>query len=354
MNDDHDFEFDLAVSFAGEQRDYVRAVVQGLGDDIGVFMDENYEADLLGENLVEYFADLYQRRARYAAIFVSAAYAEKMWTVLERRSVMARALEQDTPYVLPIRMDDTQLPGLLPTVGYADARVKGLDGVIEILRQKLGTEAPATYCGRVPETQADIDLLLQLRPEWWEWWLYAGVLKVGISDLEEKYRDYEMGFARRTGEVHHGRDAFEFLRSAPTIASHLADSFNVVLSPEAQERAFGAPGTAGDPDRILHLARRLLDVYEGFMDEAVRLRGASLPVECHRAQRAAAKFGAQPVDRIRQFVEDFAATVESLPEVAEEGSEEEPIAITMTVAIQIDQQLLDDFIDGLQSYARSL
>lgn len=350
MPDEPQHEYDLAVSFAGEQRDYVRGVVRGLGDDVGVFYDEDERARLLGENLVDLLTDVYQNKARYVAMFVSQAYAEKMWTRVERQSAMARAAQQRTAYILPIRMDDTELPGLLPTVGYLDARIEGLDGVISVLREKLGNErVSASYSGRVPETQADIDLLLAIRPHWWEYWLYAGALRVGLDALEGKYRDYEMGFAPQTGETHFGRDAFEFLRAVPVRALNLLSNFNAIFHSDVQSRAFGEPGQPGDADRILHLAQRFLDVYESFLDEAARIRGTALPGEFEDAQRAAAEYGANAVRQIREFIAECIESVNSLPELAEGHSEDgEPLTLTLVIELTVDDEVSARFIEGIQ------
>jgi hypothetical protein len=193
---DESFEYDFAVSFAGEQRAYVESVVRGMGSDVKVFYDEDQKAKFWGENLIDLLTDIYQHKARFVVMFVSAAYAEKMWPNVERQSAMAMAARRRSAYILPIRMDDTELPGLLPTIGYLDARHEGLSGIVQILHQKLGQgRAAAKYLGRVPETQADIDLLLALRPDHWEYWLYAGVLRVRLDAIESKYRDYELGYA---------------------------------------------------------------------------------------------------------------------------------------------------------------
>jgi hypothetical protein len=345
------FDFDLAVSFAGEQRDYVRGVVRGLGEDVKVFYDEDAKADLLGENLVDYFTDLYQHRAKYVAMFVSSAYGDKMWTNLERQSAMARAMSQRTPYILPIRMDDTALPGLLPTVGFVDARIEGLDGVVSILGQKLGQErVGASYAGRVPTTQADIDLLLALRPDFWEYWLYAGALRVGLDALEEKYRDYEMRFAPPSGEVYYGSDAFEFLRPISDRGLRLVSNFNALFEPAVMTKAFGEPGEPGDPERILQLAARLVSVYEGFIDEAAYIRSAALPESFRGAQAAAADMGANAVAEIRAFVDECVETMNRLPELADEHEgDEEPHTVTLVLALTIDEETTRKFNDELRA-----
>ncbi|MGB3441821.1 MAG: TIR domain-containing protein [Actinophytocola sp.] len=350
MPDEPQYEYDLAVSFAGEQRDYVRGVVRGLGDDVRVFYDEDEKARLLGENLVDLLTDVYQNKTRYVAMFVSQAYAEKMWTKVERQSAMARAIRQRAAYILPIRMDDTELPGLLHTVGYLDARFEGLGGVISVLREKLGNErVSATYSGRVPETQADLDLLLAIRPQWWEFWLYAGVLRVGLGALESKYRDYEIGFAPQTGETYFGRDAFEFLHAVPTRASSLINNFNAIFHSGAQSRAFGEPGQPGDADRIIHLARRFLDVYESLLDEAARIRGAALSDPFQEAQRAAAAFGSNAVQEIRDFVTECVESMNSLPELAESHSEDDgPLELTLIVKLTVDEEISASFIENTQ------
>lgn len=356
MTDETEYEFDLAVSFAGEQREYARGVVRGIDDDLSVFYDEDNKAAMLGEDLIEYFTNIYQNRARYVAMFVSADYERKMWTNVERRSALARAAQQRTAYILPIRMDDTQLPGLLPTVGFVDARVEGLDGVISILREKLGVErVPATYSGRVPRTQADIDLLLALRPDFWEYWLYAGALYVGLAALEDKYRDYEMGYAPQTGEAYFGRDAFDFLRTVPATASNLVDNFNGIFRSDIQERAFGAYPDPGDPDRILHIAKRFLDVYEGLLDEAARIRGAALPSEFQDAQRAGAEFGAEAVQQIRDFIKECAESMDSLPELADAHADEDgALELRLVCTLTVDEQVTGRFTAGLEQGVQSI
>ena len=53
------------------------------------------------------------------------------------RSAQARALEEKgKEYILPIRVDDTELEGLLPTLGYVSIKI-GIDEIGEMLVKKL-------------------------------------------------------------------------------------------------------------------------------------------------------------------------------------------------------------------------
>ncbi|SMD09237.1 TIR domain-containing protein [Lentzea albidocapillata] len=116
-------KYSVCLSFAGEQRQYVKEVadrLKALG--ISYFYDEDELADLWGKELTEHLDDIYRKNSRFCVMFVSTEYVEKMWTIHERRSALARRLTPETEYVLPARFDDTDVPGLPPSVGFIDLR----------------------------------------------------------------------------------------------------------------------------------------------------------------------------------------------------------------------------------------
>lgn len=103
-----------------------------------MFYDEDERVNLWGKDLAEHFDHIYRQASRYCVMFVSAAYAAKKWTRHERRSALARAIEEEGEYILPARFDDTELPGLPPTVGYIDLREIAPATLVEFLLEKLG------------------------------------------------------------------------------------------------------------------------------------------------------------------------------------------------------------------------
>ena len=133
------FEYDIAISFAGEQRPEAEAIAKCLrAAGVKVFYDAYETASLWGKNLYEHLADIYQNKARYCLILVSASYASRVWTTHERRSAQARALEQKSEYILPVRFDDTEIPGLRPSMSYQDLRTLTPQQLGERILQKLG------------------------------------------------------------------------------------------------------------------------------------------------------------------------------------------------------------------------
>lgn len=133
--------YDVALSFAGEQREYVEQVADILRQGgLKVFYDRFHEVDLWGKDLAEHFDTVFRKSARYCMMFVSKEYGEKMWTRHERRSALARALEERREFILPVRFDDTDLPGLSPTIGFVKASTKTPQQLAQLVLEKLKGE----------------------------------------------------------------------------------------------------------------------------------------------------------------------------------------------------------------------
>jgi hypothetical protein len=140
LHDDRTYKYDVALSFAGEQRDYVHQVADHLRENgVPVFYDDYEDVSLWGEDLYEHLHEVYSKLARYCVLFASAAYEKKVWTTHERRAAQVRALnEKDRAYILPARFDDTEIPGLNPTVKYVSCDEKTPLELADMIIQKLG------------------------------------------------------------------------------------------------------------------------------------------------------------------------------------------------------------------------
>ena len=108
--------YDVALSFAGEDRVHAEALAEALRRyGVSVFYDKYEKNTLWGKDLYIHLSDLYQNKARYCVTFFSGHYVAKMWTKHELRAAQARAFTEQQEYILPIRLDETEIPGILPT-----------------------------------------------------------------------------------------------------------------------------------------------------------------------------------------------------------------------------------------------
>lgn len=135
------YEFDIALSFAGEDRNLVEQIASYLAFfGVRVFYDEWEKHKLIGKDLYTYLADVYQKGAKYCAMFISEHYVKKAWPKHERRFAQARAFISDADYILPILVDDTECSGIPPTVGYIDSRKTTTSQIAVLLLKKIGVE----------------------------------------------------------------------------------------------------------------------------------------------------------------------------------------------------------------------
>jgi len=131
--------YEIVLSFAGEDRDYVEKVADFLKEhQVKLFYDKYEEVTLWGKDLSELLDKIYRGSARYCIIFISKSYADKIWTNHERKSALARALEEKEEYILPARFDDTELPGIRPTLGYINLKNITPEKFGELILTKLG------------------------------------------------------------------------------------------------------------------------------------------------------------------------------------------------------------------------
>lgn len=135
-------KFDVAFSFAGEQRDYVEKVASYVENEGGlsVFYDFNYEIDMWGTNMVDYFKDIFEKKANYCVMFISKDYAAKTWPNFERQIIQAKSLFQEG-YLLPARFDDTPIKGEVPTVKHLNIRDMEPENLGEkIIKKVVGSD----------------------------------------------------------------------------------------------------------------------------------------------------------------------------------------------------------------------
>ena len=126
----------MALSFAGEQRQYVDEVARNLqARGVSVFYDRFERLEIWGKNGAEALHEVFSRHAAYVVMFISEDYVSKPWPQLERRSALSRMLQEDR--VLPVRFDDTPVPGLPDSTFYERAKNYTPAGLAAFIVQKL-------------------------------------------------------------------------------------------------------------------------------------------------------------------------------------------------------------------------
>ncbi|WP_143116010.1 toll/interleukin-1 receptor domain-containing protein [Lentzea xinjiangensis] len=282
-------KYDVCLSFAGENRDYVSEVAGHLGDmGLRYFYDNDAQHELWGEELTEYLDKVYREDSRFCVMFVSEHYVRKIWTIHERRSALSRGLtDPHRPYVLPARFDDTDVPGVRPSTGYLDLRRFTPYQLAEMIAKKAGVDPGPPKPG-------------------WEYKAFADALGQSIRALEEKKLNHEMGFADTVRTFGTDTESLDYFTARTRKFDDIVNAVADVLSPQKQQWAFGPSGQAGNSDKIRLLANRFAKSYEDLLDWAADLRGTTTPDRLRPLYDAAARLADQPLRRIEEFAEHFA------------------------------------------------
>lgn len=131
-------DYDVCLTFATEDRAYVERVAQALqAEQLTVFYDDSEQASLWGKDLIVHLDEIYRLNSRFCVMFASKHYKKKLWTNHERRSAQARAFLEKREYILPVRLDETEIPGLLPTIGYMSAKDCSPKKIAQMVAKKI-------------------------------------------------------------------------------------------------------------------------------------------------------------------------------------------------------------------------
>ena len=133
------YEYDLFLSFAGEQRELVEALlhkIRKVDRNISVFYDK--EQNLLGRDVERLFYSVCSRRSRFFVPVISRDYKRKIWPRHELRTALTRAVKaRGYEYILPLRYDDTPLEDLPETLAYESLTESNLSNVAKQIVRRL-------------------------------------------------------------------------------------------------------------------------------------------------------------------------------------------------------------------------
>lgn len=132
------FEFDVALSFAEHDRGVADELASRLrAEKISVLQDEYRAAEVGGSDFLTHIAELFRTKAHCCVLLISQSYPLQKWTEEERTYVQEHALRDANEYILPMGLDDTEVPGIRETTGYRDLREHSMESIVNLLEERL-------------------------------------------------------------------------------------------------------------------------------------------------------------------------------------------------------------------------
>jgi hypothetical protein len=132
------YKYDIAISYASEQSQYVQNVVKALQEQsLTVFADYLEPHRFLGELLPEELRKIYHDESKHVLLFLSYEYIKKKYTQYEGRIVCERLLDGDKFFL--IKIDDVTLPWLNSAIGYISMEYTP-QMIAQMIKKKITTK----------------------------------------------------------------------------------------------------------------------------------------------------------------------------------------------------------------------
>ena len=282
--------FQVALSFAGEHRNFVAGVAEQLSRNLGqnrVFYDRYYEAELARPNLDTYLIDLYREHTGLIAIFLCSNYTQKEWCGLEWRVVRDVLKSKRDSEIMTFKFDDVFIEGLLSIDGYIDIdnrtpeevaylilqRINGKD-TLPLHSSKSTLSAPAAR-----PTVADTVIKAQTPPPQTPSGLRTGSIKAGGKIQAD---NVVTGIQIQGGDAAIARACLDAAQ-----ALQQTGSIEAVQDIIAKNVVAGLQyiGQAGTPPNIEQFQRELAALREQ-LQQAIQAREIADPYEAEDAQKA--------------------------------------------------------------------
>jgi hypothetical protein len=356
---------DVFISHASEDKDVIARPIaeELLRRGHSVWFDE-FELTL-GDSLRRSI-DLGLAESRFGLVILSPSFFAKKWPQRELDGLTTREIEGSTKVILPVwhEVDHAYVAKFSPPLAdkLAVQSTVGLPAIVHEIERALakadtisnpaeasvsiaapvkpkGGQAGASRL-KIPSTREEQVKVIAERPEFWEYLLFAGVLVKGKQELETKCDDHELRLPRGPRREFDLASANDFLtREIGWIRKRIV--LDRILSPSIYRQAFGAPGQAGDPTKIEGMARRLLSMYESWLDWAAGLRNTSVPPVYEEVLETTACLIDGPILSVREFIDHVAHQTAQLPELAADGTDEHPITLTFELKLDIEDEVVE-------------
>jgi hypothetical protein len=130
--------YDVCISYAGEQRPYARRLATAFKKaGIYTFFDEFEQARLWGTFLLDELGKIYFAEAYFCVVLFSRSYFQKMYPDRERKSALLQQAEGNPEYILPIKLDDVDIPVSLRGIAHLDGKKTAISRIVSLLQAKL-------------------------------------------------------------------------------------------------------------------------------------------------------------------------------------------------------------------------
>ncbi|ORB28031.1 hypothetical protein [Mycolicibacterium parafortuitum] len=209
---------------------------------------------------------------------------------------------------------------------------------------------------RLATTPTALAALVRDKPRGWEQAVFVSALVQRAAPLQSRLRDSELGFPMllSSGGVTLSPRAFRYMAVSMvdemlTTVRQL-DAF--MAAPAFMGSFSGRSDEDADPEAIKHIANRLMDFLEQFLELSERARALHVRSDCAEIAADLARVLHGPVASIQQFIADFVDVVNALPRVLKHATG--PVDLgSLALYLSVDDKRFKGIIKRLDAIKQS-
>lgn len=154
------------------------------------------------------------------------------------------------------------------------------------------------YSGRVFELAIE-------KPAWWEYLLFAEVMKENLGKLDELRYDLKYGISfERMVLYEEPTEILSYVQTKMGELVRLCHILNVMLN-EAFQEAIGEPGVPGNAEYIIYVAEKLVEACKNEYQWALDFKSIMVPDEFEKLIEYASELSKTAIKDIEKFIEDY-------------------------------------------------
>jgi hypothetical protein len=221
----------------------------------------------------------------------------------------------------------------------------------------LASDAPGEdlKVAAVATTPDGLAQLLAEKPRAWRWAAFVSVLVQRRAAVQSRLRDCALGYATPTGV--RAQSAFEvgrFMAGRMDEMVQLGAQLHAFMAAPAFMGVFGSRDdeSTADADGIVHVANRLMDYHDRFLELAEQCRDFAGLWQSTDLMRDVRELMSIPLDSYRTFIDDFVDRVAEMPELIRHARgtvEADPVVLY----VHIDDRLVNRITAQLRAVAKS-
>ncbi len=118
-----DYKYDVGISYATEDEEYVGRVIKLLKEryQLKVFFAPAEQGNMLGEDLLIYLNKVYNDECCYVVVFISEKYLSKEYTRQEASIIKLRQATEKQRFIIPVVFGSARLDWLSKDIVYLSA-----------------------------------------------------------------------------------------------------------------------------------------------------------------------------------------------------------------------------------------